>query len=148
MNDSHLTASAVVSFSQDLERRAAEFYEVLERHFPEHVVALRDFALVCIKTSVEVIRTYQETVSDALETGFSFSGISLSDYRIDLILPESPTWDEALQMARALEDTASAFYQDAATSSEGLLASIQRTFKRAARSHQKQREALERLSRP
>lgn len=146
MNDTPLTTSAVVSFSQDLERRLAAFYEALEPRFVEHSTSLRDFALSCIKTGLQIVRTYQETVSDALETGFSFSGISLEAYRIDSTLPDELTWHQALEMARALETTAAAFYGDVAERSAPLLASIPRAFKRAARTHQQRCEALDRLA--
>jgi hypothetical protein len=146
VNDTPLTTSAVVSFSQELEQRLAMFYEELEQRFHEHHALLREFALSCIKTGAQVVRTYQETVSDALETGYSFAGISLKAYQFDLDLPEGLSWDEALARAKACESTAATFYSDAAAASESLLATIPRAFRRAARTHQQRRAALDRLT--
>ncbi len=145
MNGSTLTASAIVSFSQDLELRLATFYKELEQRFPEHAELFHSFVLSCEKTGKQVVRTYQETVSDALETGYSFGGISLEAYRLDWDLPEAPSLREAVEMAQALETSAVAFYSDVAGASESLLATIPRAFKRAGRTHQRRREALEAL---
>ena len=134
-----------MSFSQQTEQRLAAFYEELAQRFEERGETLRDFARSCDKTGMQVVRTYQETVSDALETGYSFAGISLEAYRVEWELPDALTWGEALEMALALEAKAVAFYGDIAESSRSLLATIPRAFKRAARTHQQRQEALQRL---
>jgi hypothetical protein len=144
VNDSTLTASAVVSFSRQMEERLAAFYGELAHRFEAHADSLHDFARSCDKTGMQVVRTYQETVSDALETGYSFAGIFLDAYRIEWELPEALTWDEALETALALEAQAVAFYSDVAEASRSLLATIPRAFKRAARTHQQRQEALQR----
>jgi hypothetical protein len=144
VNDSTLTASTVVSFSRQMEERLAAFYDELAQRFEERRTTLHDFARSCDKTGMQVVRTYQETVSDALETGYSFAGISLDDYRVEWELPEALTWNQALEMALALEGQAVAFYSDIAEASRSLLATIPRAFKRAARTHQQRQEALRR----
>ena len=146
MNDSTLTASAIMSFSQELERRLTVTYEELAQRFPDHSGLFHGFARSCKKSGMQVIRTYQETVSDALETGYSFAGISLEDYQLEYDLAESLSLDEAAEKAQALEAAASAFYSDVAEASESLLATIPRAFKRAARTHRQRREALLALS--
>jgi hypothetical protein len=146
VDDSTLTASAVVSFSQELEQRLAVFYGELAQRFEEYRDAMHDYAQSSTKTGMQVVRTYQETVSDALETGYSFAGISLETYRFDWDVPKALTWGQAVEMAQALEAAAITFYRDVAAASETLLATIPRAFKRAARTHEQRQEALERLS--
>jgi hypothetical protein len=141
-----LTTSAVMSFSQELEKRMAAFYHELELNFPQHSILLHDFVLSCAKTQVQLARAYQEAVSDALETGFAFQDISLEAYPLDMPTPEYLTWQQALASARTLEEAAQTLYADLARRSESLLGSIQRAFTRAARAHGQRRETLERLS--
>jgi rubrerythrin len=88
------------------------------------------------------MRTYQETITDALETGFSFAGLSLSTYEVDVELPHGIELDQALAKAIALEERAIAFYQAVAERSEPLLATIPRAFRRVARTRRRRLEKL------
>ena len=99
----------------------------------------------CKKSSTQVTRTYQETITDALEAGFSFAGISLADYEVDAELPDEADLAQAVGQALALEETAIAFYEAVAASSESLLATIPRAFRRAAKTRRRRREKLETL---
>jgi hypothetical protein len=141
MSEQPLTASAIISFSTDLEERSATFYRELGKRFAAHAATFAGFAEECAKSSVQVSRTYQETVTDALETGYSFSGLSLQDYEADTVLPEGIDLGQAVSQALALEHKAAAFYQDAATTAS-LLATIPRAFNRAAKVHRRRQEAL------
>lgn len=146
MRGEQLTASAIVRFAAELEADMAAFYDELARHLPQHEAALTDFAERCRKTATQVQRTYQETVTDALETGFAFEGLALqayeADLKIDLEADPAPAEAQALDRALALEKTAAAFYQDVADRSGALLATIPRAFKRAARTHRRRRDTL------
>jgi hypothetical protein len=142
MSEQPLTASAIISFSTDLEERSAGFYRELGQRFAAHAATFAGFAEECAKSIVQVSRTYQETVTDALETGYSFSGLSLQDYEADTALPEGIDLGRAVSQALALEKKAEAFYQDAATKSASLLATIPRAFSRAAKVHRRRQEAL------
>ena len=99
----------------------------------------------CGKSSIQVTRTYQETITDALEAGFSFGGLSLAAYEVDLELTARIGLDQALSKAAALEERAIAFYGDVAERSESLLATIPRAFRRAARTRRRRLEGLEAL---
>ena len=66
-------------------------------------------------------RTYQETVSDVIEAGFSFRGISIEDFSTEKKSGKE-TQSEALEKAITLEEKAIRFYSDAADQSKSLLA--------------------------
>ncbi len=145
MSEGPLTASAIISFSTDLEARSADFYRALAERYPQYEDAFAGWAEDCGKSSTQVTRTYQETITDALEAGFSFAGLSLAAYEVDLDLPPRIGLDQALAKAIALEEQAIAFYQDVAERSESLLATIPRAFRRAARTRRRRLEKLEAL---
>jgi hypothetical protein len=143
MSEGPLTASAIISFSTDLEARSAGFYRALAERFPAHAGTFAGWAEDCEKSSIQVTRTYQETITDALEAGFSFAGLSLAGYEVDLDLPPGAGLDQALDKAVTLEGQAIAFYQDVAERSDSLLATIPRAFRRVARTRRRRLEKLE-----
>ncbi len=145
MEEHNLTAAAIVSFSEQLEDRSSAFYEELARRLPEHADAFRGFAEQGQKNKVWVTRTYQETISDALEACFCFEGLSLSDYPLPSMLADDMTKEEALAAAIQLETTAAAFYLAAAERSESLLATVPAAFRRVAKRRSKRKAELEAL---
>ena len=86
-----------------------------------------------------------ETITDALEAGFSFQGLALQNYEVDVTLPEGIGLPQAVEKALALEEKAIAFYQDVAESSESLLATIPRAFRRVAKTRRRRVQKLEAL---
>lgn len=142
MSDATITAATIIRFSQEMEARLATYYQALAERFPEHRTAFTDFARDCEKTGVQVMRTYQETVTDALETGYSFAGLSLEAYHIDVTLLPDADLQAVTERALSVEAQAVAFYEDVAARSAFLLATIPRAFKRAARTHRQRRDAL------
>ena len=140
-----MTAATIISFCTDLEARSLSFYETLAERFPEQGQAFQRMAKDCQKSSTQVTRTYQETVTDALETGFSFASISLADYEVETELPDGVDLPQAVGQALALEETAIVFYEAVAASSESLLATIPRAFRRVAKTRRRRREKLETL---
>jgi hypothetical protein len=145
MSEGPLTASAIISFSTNREARSAGFYRELAVRFPQHEETFAGWAEDCEKSSTQVTRTYQETITDALEAGFSFSGLSLAAYKIDVDMTPGIDLDQAVEKAVALEEQAIAFYQDVAERSQSLLATIPRAFRRAARTRRRRLEKLEAL---
>jgi NAD(P)-dependent dehydrogenase (short-subunit alcohol dehydrogenase family) len=145
MSEQQITAAAIISFSTGLEARSEAFYQALAERFAAHGATWAGFADDCDKSSTTVTRTYQETVTDALETGFSFEGIALSDYAADADLPEGIGLPQAIGQAIALEEKAIAFYQDVAEASESLLATIPRAFRRVARTRRRRLDQLQAL---
>lgn len=140
-----VTTSSVISFSESLEDRSAALYKDLAEAFPQERDMFLSMAEDCEKVKTSVVRTYRETVSDALETGFSFEGLDLSDYDVDVALEEDVTYEEALRMAIALEERASDFYRDVGGRSRSLLATISMAFSSAARKRKRRRQRLQSL---
>jgi len=147
MEEQTLTAAVIVSFSEQLEDRSSAFYNELAKRFPEHAETFRDFAEQGQKNKVWVTRTYQETISDALEACFCFEGMALSDYPLPAELASEVGNQEALATASELEDRAIAFYLEAAERSESLLATIPAAFRRVAKRRAKRKAKLETLQR-
>jgi len=145
MGSMDITASAIISFSERLEEKSSAFYEELAERFAEHKEQLLAFAGEGEKNKTQVVRTYQETITDALEACFSFEGLDLGDYEVETTLAEGAGYPEALQLAIALEEKACAFYLDVAERSQPLLATIPGAFKRVARKRDRRKARLEAL---
>ena len=76
-----------------------------------------------------IIRTYRETISDALEACFSFKeGLNSEEYLVKTELPEG-SYIDALKTIIEIEEKIQKFYGDAALMSESLMADCPRTFK-------------------
>ena len=144
MNE-HITASAIISFCSDWEDQAARFYETLAVKFPAQSAAFRAMAGECAKHKALVLRTYQETVSDILETGYAFSGLKPEVYLVPLEIPGGAVLEQAKQQAVKLETNAVAFYQEVAMRSKSLLATIPRAFQKVAAKRQDRLTQLENL---
>ncbi|MEN6480042.1 MAG: hypothetical protein ABFD20_10455 [Anaerolineales bacterium] len=131
MTDAPLTASAVISYLVEQEQLAERLYRGLAARFEAQQAVWSRCATACAKNQVQVARSYQETISDALEVGYTFAGLSLDAAPV-------PTADapadlaEAVRLAIALEERAARCYEQAADCAEGLLATIPRTLRRAA----------------
>jgi hypothetical protein len=143
MNDSGVTASAVIRFSEELEDASSSFYEALAQRFVAQSGAFGAFASDSRKSRTQVVRTYQETISDALEACYCFEGLSLGDYAPAPALPEQAGLEEAISAAIALEEQAVRFYLDVAQRSQALLATIPRAFRRVAEIRRKRKDALQ-----
>jgi rubrerythrin len=133
MEDANLTTAMIISHSENLEDATAAFYEELARRHTEHREAFSGAAQDAQKHKVWVVRTYQETISDALEACFCFQGMRLRDYGVELSLEETAPVALALQKAIELEESAISFYQEVAERSKPLLATIPAAFKRVAK---------------
>ena len=140
-----VTASRVISFAEELESRSEAFYKDLAERFPGNRDRFLSFAEDCQKNRVSLVRTYRETVSDALETGFSFQGLDLEDYEVETTLDEGATLEGALRQAVEVEEKAVAFHRTVAERSRSLLATIAMAFKSAARSRKRHKQQLESL---
>ena len=141
-----LTASAIISFSQGLENQTEAFYSQLAVRFSEHATSFERYAQECAKSRTLITRTYQETISDALEAGFAFEAVRLADHDLDWSLPEDTELPAAIDLAMRLEGRAIAFYEAVAQSSESLLATIPRAFRRAAKTRERRRSKLQGLA--
>ena len=144
MEDANVTAAVVISFSETLEDSSSEFYQELANRWPKHEGQFLAFARDCERSKANVIRTYQETISDALDAGYSFKGLQLEEFRPDTALPIDVSYADALTMALALEGTAIAFYQTVAEQAS-LLATIPRAFRGTAKRRSRRKKELEAL---
>jgi rubrerythrin len=145
MGGAGVTTAAIIRFSEQLEDVSSAFYETLAERWPEHEETFLAFARDGKKNKTQVVRTYQETISDAYEASYSFEGLSLQDYEVDTDLRQETSLIEGLESALALEEQACAFYLDVAERSKALLATIPRAFTRVAKKRSKRKSNIEGL---
>jgi rubrerythrin len=138
-----VTASAVMSFAQRLEEDSAAFYRQLAQGWPEHAELFLGFAKECEKSRNYLTRTYQETISDALEACFCFEGMDLDSHWAEAANAADLGLGDAVTVAVRLEDRASRFYTEAAERSQSLLATIPRAFSRASKMRDKRKSELQ-----
>jgi rubrerythrin len=127
-----ITASAIISFCGEWEDAAARFYEQLAQRFVSQGLIFSAMAKDCAKHKALVLRTYQETVSDILETGYAFTDLKPGDYLVDLTVSDNMTLAQGITCAILLEEKAVAFYQEVTRRSQSLLATIPRAFSKVA----------------
>jgi len=139
------TASEVIRFAVELENRAAKFYEGLATRYPEAKEVFSSFVKENEKNRILVQRAYNEVVSDALETGFSFEGFEADAYMIDVDLAQDAHLSHAVKKALEIEERIEKFYATAAEMSKALLADIPRTFERIAKKRTERKEKLKSL---
>ncbi|MCW3977391.1 MAG: hypothetical protein NWE77_05610 [Candidatus Bathyarchaeota archaeon] len=137
------TCSAIISFAEKLESNSSKFYEELAEKSAESKETFLSFAKESMKNKVLVTRTYQETITDALEA--CFIQIDLSNYLAKTTLKGDMTYLDALKMAVELEEKASKFYFDAAEQSKSLLATIPRAFRKVAERRNNRKPKLKSL---
>ena len=137
------TCSAIISFSAKLESNSSKFYEELAEKSAGNKEIFLAFAKESRKNKVLVTRTYQETITDALEA--CFIQIDLSNYLAETPLKENMSYLDALKMAIELEEKASKFYFDAAEQSKSLLATIPRAFRKVAEKRNNRKPKLKSL---
>ena len=139
------TASEVIRFVGELEDTAAEFYEKLAKKYPEGEETFLSLAKENRKNKVLVQRTYNEIVTDALETGFSFKGLNIDEHIFESAVAEETSLSDAAQRALDIEEKIQKFYLNAAKMSESLLADISRAFERIGKKGEKHKEKLKSL---
>jgi rubrerythrin len=142
VNDANITASAIMSFSEKLEEQSMAFYEQLARRFDEQRDTFLRFAKECKKNKIHLVRTYQETISDALEATFSFETLEFPEIKFDSLMDEEASFTGVVSGAAAIERQASEFYTEVADQSQSLLATIPRAFKRVAKARRSRSETL------
>jgi rubrerythrin len=146
MSEGSVTTATIISFCEALEDRSAAFYEALAERWPGERELFLEFAQDSRKNRTQVVRTYQETISDALEASYSFEGMNLDHFAIDTALSPGASYADGLERAMAVEERAVAYYEEAAERSESLLATIPRAFRRVAKNRTKRMAKLQSLS--
>ncbi len=141
------TASAIISFFGRLEDQIIELYEKLAAN--EKYSEAKDTFLALTKDNKRdkemVQRVYQEVVTDAIETGFSFKGLNEKDYQFTTKLTEGLSYSNILRMAIDAEEKSSKFCIDASESSRSLLADIPQSFEWVAKRKNRRKKQLESL---
>jgi rubrerythrin len=143
MEELSVTAATIISFAERLEDASARYYEELAERFAAQKEKFLSFARESRKNKTLVVRTYQETISDALEACFSFEGLRLADYAVGELSAEGKSDTQALQAAIVLEEKAVRFYEDVAGRCGTLLATIPRAFKKVAETRRKRKQELQ-----
>jgi hypothetical protein len=146
----NVTASAIISFAEELEDRSTAFYQQLAGRFIEQKATFLGFAQEGGKNKTLVVRTYRETISDALEACFSFEGVDLEAYATKTTgglddVSGYADYAAALAAAIELEEHAIGFYQDVAKRSQSLMATIPMAFRRVAKTRGKRKLQLQAL---
>lgn len=139
------TTSSIISFAGNLEDKSSEFYSYLSQQYPTKKEVFLDFIKENKKNKKQIIRTYQETISDALEASFVFNDLNTKDYYIDTKTENYTSLSEALEMAIKMEKITQKFYYNIAKLSKSLLATIPRIFKKVAERKSKRKLKLELL---
>jgi len=141
------TASLIISFYSRLEDQIAGFYEDLARNerYSDGRGTFLAFAKENKKHKEMVQRTYREVITDAIETGFSFSRLDERDYQVNTSLIEGPSFSDALKMAIDIEDKSFRFCANVSESSKALLADISQAFAWVANRKAKRKDILESL---
>jgi len=135
------TAAAVISHLESLEEASAECYEQWASRLPRFEEGLRALAKENRKNRVRIRQAYYNSVTDALETAFSFEGLTA-----EIEIPEpglTSTLSEVLQAALRMENEIQAFYERAAACSRLLLADVSRVMGRLAQSREPRRAQIQ-----
>jgi len=134
------TAAAVISLLANLEQASEKFYLHWASRLPGFEERLTDLAKENRKHAARIRQAYYNAVTDALETAFSFQGLTA-----DIEIPEtktSATPFEVLQAALRMEKEVQAFYERAAGLAKPLLADLSRVMKRIAEGRTRRQEEI------
>jgi len=142
MKETNLTASVIISFAEKLEDNSSKFYEKLAQKYGKE--SFLCFAKESKKNKILITRTYQETISDALEACF-IKGLDLSNSIIARNLTQDMSFADALKTAIELEEKAVKFYVDVAERTKSLLATIPMVFRRIAENRKSRNQELKAL---
>ncbi len=145
MEETETTAAAILSFVEKLEDDSSKFYGELAERYEEGKETFLYFAKESKKNKVLIVRTYQETITDALEACFCFRGLGLNNYLYETRLTESTSYSDALKAAIGLEKKAHEFYSDVAERTKTLLATIPIAFTRVAKNRKNREPKLKAL---
>lgn len=140
------TVSEVISFVGELEDTTAKFYEEIAEKYPEGEDIFLSLAKENKKNKLLIQRVYNEVVSDALETGFSFEDLGVDDYLIEINLAEGVSLPNVLKKALDIEEKIQKFYLKAARVSKSFLADVPRVFEKIGKKRDERREKLKSLS--
>ena len=134
------TAASVIKYVSRLEVESAALYEEWSKLHENLRNSFERFSEQNKKHEQKVKRAYYSVVSDALETGFCFTGL-----RSDLTIPkirQEATVLEILETAIGLEKAVRDFYVEAADLSKCLLADVPREMQKVAKARNERIDQL------
>jgi rubrerythrin len=137
------TAASVISYISRLEEESAKLYEEAAATHEALKGPFLEFAQENRKHEKNVKRAYYSVISDALETAFSFKGLS-ADVHIPLLQENCPVQD-LLQASIVMEENIQDFYRRAAQSSKAFLADVPRAMEQVVKKRSKRIEVLKSL---
>jgi len=145
MGEQCSTTSTIIYFAENLEEQSSIFYEELAKKFANKKDTFMSFAKESRTNKISIIRTYQETVTDAFETGFSFENLNLSEFNIDIKITKNDNLSDMLRKAIELEEKMIKFYTVVAEKSKTLLGAISTDLSRIAEKRYKRKLKLEEI---
>ena len=135
------TASSVINYIAKIETDSAVFYNRCADRSDECKDLYKSLAKENKKFGKRIKKVYYNSVTDALETNFSFQGLHAA-----LDVPETDTAlsvTDQLKMCLQLEANIQSFYDQAADLSKGLLDDVNRVMKRISAAREKRKEDLQ-----
>jgi hypothetical protein len=140
------TASETLSFiREELEEKAAKFYEELAKRFPEKEETFLTFAKENRKYNKQIQMAYQSVITDAIEGCYAFD-METDLYALDTELPDGAGLSDAAAKALDIEEKILKCYSDGAVQSESLLADVPRNFKIVVRKRSGRLDTLKALA--
>jgi rubrerythrin len=137
-----------ITFHGRLEDSIKTFYEMLASK--ETYAGVRDAFFALAKENGKhkemVLRTYREVITDAFEGGFPLTNLDEKDYLLKTALPDSLSLVDVLKLAVEIEEKSRKFCEDAASSTEGLMADVPQAFEWVAKRKTRRIKKLESLS--
>lgn len=135
------TASSVINYIAKIETDSADFYNRCAGRSDDCKDLFKSLAKENKKFAKRIKKVYYSSVTDALETNFSFQGLYAAHE-----VPDSDTTlsvTDQLKTCLQLEENIHSFYNQAADLSKGLLDDVNRVMKRIAAAREKRKEELQ-----
>jgi hypothetical protein len=139
------TASEGITLARKLENDSAKFYEDMAGKYSKDATTLQSFAQENKKNIAQVERAYYGVITDAIEGGYAFN-LDTDKYNLKTELAADAAYADALKQALAIEEMITAFYNEAAKQSGGLMADVPRTFLLVAKKRTGRIEKLKQLA--
>ena len=135
------TASSVINYVSGFETGSADFYNTCAAIHTDLADFLKPLAKENKKFASRIKKAYYSSVTDALETNFSFEGLQAE---VEIPDPHAAISEQdLLRLCLDLEESVQQFYEQAADISKDLLADVVRVMKRLAKARTKRKSTLE-----
>ena len=138
------TASEGVTLAKQLENESAQFYEELASKYTKDAETLLSFSGENKKNTAQIDRVYYGVITDAIEGGYAFN-LEADNYVLNTDVMENAGYSDMLKQAVEIEDKITAFYNEAASQSDKLMADVPRAFRLLAKKRESRLEKLKQL---